>query len=270
MNDLLLLIESSGPLAHVGLAVRRGGDWVAVAEAPEIGSAEASDQPPMQHTALLLPLMRQVLAKAPPLAAEGYDTLTPDGHLDLRRTAFARLSAVAVSSGPGSYTALRAGLSSAKGLCLALGIPLLKCDTLRGLAMEAQAIDEPTGSASQGRVAALLFARRDEVYYGVYEADGRVAVAPGVAKLTAEWVSSLMALGVTTVCGPDEGVLESFCESLTDGLRGQVTARTTPLSGANLLSECRLRIANSDYDDLAAVTPDYLRAPHITQPRTRG
>ena len=44
------------------------------------------------------------------------------------------LSAVAVSKGPGSYTGLRIGISTAKGLCFTLGIPLISIDTLEALA----------------------------------------------------------------------------------------------------------------------------------------
>ena len=44
------------------------------------------------------------------------------------------LSAIAISSGPGSYTGLRIGTSTAKGLCYALGIPLISINTLEVLA----------------------------------------------------------------------------------------------------------------------------------------
>ena len=50
--------------------------------------------------------------------------------------------AVAVSAGPGSYTGLRIGVSSAKGLCYALGVPLIAVDTLQTIVVEAKIIDE--------------------------------------------------------------------------------------------------------------------------------
>src|SRR6476620_6551204 len=46
---------------------------------------------------------------------------------------FTDLNAIAVSKGPGSYTGLRIGVSAAKGLCYALGIPLIAVDTLQVL-----------------------------------------------------------------------------------------------------------------------------------------
>ena len=50
------------------------------------------------------------------------------------------LDAVAVSKGPGSYTGLRIGVSSAKGLCFALDIPLIATNTLEALAMKRNAV----------------------------------------------------------------------------------------------------------------------------------
>lgn len=48
------------------------------------------------------------------------------------------LSAVSVTSGPGSYTGLRIGVSTAKGLCYALGIPLLSVNALESIAVQAR------------------------------------------------------------------------------------------------------------------------------------
>jgi tRNA threonylcarbamoyladenosine biosynthesis protein TsaB len=47
---------------------------------------------------------------------------------------FSQLSAVSVSKGPGSFTGLRIGVSTAKGLSFALGIPLIGIDTLESMA----------------------------------------------------------------------------------------------------------------------------------------
>ncbi|MEY5044524.1 MAG: hypothetical protein RJA19_1751 [Bacteroidota bacterium] len=70
--------------------------------------------------------------------------------------------AVAVSAGPGSYTGLRIGLSTAKGIAHALGKPLLMLDTLEVLCCRAE------GEGRRGPVLAVLDARRNEVYAAVF------------------------------------------------------------------------------------------------------
>ena len=71
------------------------------------------------------------------------------------------LSAISVSKGPGSYTGLRIGVSSAKGLCFALGIPLISVDTLDAFAHQIE--------ISDGFIIPLIDARRMEVYSSVYD-----------------------------------------------------------------------------------------------------
>lgn len=73
------------------------------------------------------------------------------------------LVAVAVSQGPGSYTGLRIGVSAAKGLCYALGIPLIAVDTLKALAVQVK--------AESGLIIPMLDARRMEVYSAVFSVD---------------------------------------------------------------------------------------------------
>ncbi|TRX26588.1 tRNA (adenosine(37)-N6)-threonylcarbamoyltransferase complex dimerization subunit type 1 TsaB [Flavobacterium franklandianum] len=73
---------------------------------------------------------------------------------------FQDLSAIAVSQGPGSYTGLRIGVSAAKGLCYALGIPLIAVDTLQVLASQVK--------VSNGLIIPMLDARRMEVYSAIF------------------------------------------------------------------------------------------------------
>jgi tRNA threonylcarbamoyladenosine biosynthesis protein TsaB len=73
------------------------------------------------------------------------------------------LCAVAVSQGPGSYTGLRIGVSAAKGLCFALGIPLLAIDTLKVLASQVK--------VDSGFIVPMLDARRMEVYSAIFNAN---------------------------------------------------------------------------------------------------
>ncbi|MBC3846147.1 tRNA (adenosine(37)-N6)-threonylcarbamoyltransferase complex dimerization subunit type 1 TsaB [Winogradskyella echinorum] len=70
------------------------------------------------------------------------------------------IDAIAVSKGPGSYTGLRIGVSSAKGLCFALNKPLIAISTLVSLAHQLQ-IDN-------GLIIPMLDARRMEVYSAIY------------------------------------------------------------------------------------------------------
>ncbi|WP_053970451.1 tRNA (adenosine(37)-N6)-threonylcarbamoyltransferase complex dimerization subunit type 1 TsaB [Mangrovimonas sp. ST2L15] len=73
------------------------------------------------------------------------------------------LAAVAVSKGPGSYTGLRIGVSTAKGICYALNIPLIAVSTLKVLAVQVE--------NSQGLIVPMLDARRMEVYSTVLDSD---------------------------------------------------------------------------------------------------
>lgn len=73
---------------------------------------------------------------------------------------FSDLAAIAVSQGPGSYTGLRIGVSAAKGLCYALGIPLIAIDTLQTLASQI--------TVSDGLIIPMIDARRMEVYSAVF------------------------------------------------------------------------------------------------------
>ena len=74
------------------------------------------------------------------------------------------INAVAVSMGPGSYTGLRIGVSAAKGLCYALGIPLIAVDTLEVMARRISV-------ASSELIIPMIDARRMEVYNGVYDSN---------------------------------------------------------------------------------------------------
>ena len=75
------------------------------------------------------------------------------------------LSAVSVASGPGSYTGLRIGVSTAKGLCYALEIPLIAVDSLISLATIANE------KHVEMNLCALIDARRMEEFNGIYSSD---------------------------------------------------------------------------------------------------
>jgi tRNA threonylcarbamoyladenosine biosynthesis protein TsaB len=73
-----------------------------------------------------------------------------------------QLSAIAVSAGPGSYTGLRVGMATAKGLCYALSVPLITVDTLQ---MMASAVKEPLTDL----LCPMIDARRQEVFTAIFD-----------------------------------------------------------------------------------------------------
>lgn len=73
------------------------------------------------------------------------------------------LKAIAVSHGPGSYTGLRIGVSTAKGLCYALEIPLIAIDTLTSLTNQVKHND--------GLIVPMIDARRMEVYSAIFNSN---------------------------------------------------------------------------------------------------
>ncbi|MCI4670333.1 MAG: tRNA (adenosine(37)-N6)-threonylcarbamoyltransferase complex dimerization subunit type 1 TsaB [Bacteroidia bacterium] len=75
------------------------------------------------------------------------------------------IDAIAVSKGPGSYTGLRVGVSSAKGLCLALGKPLLALDSLEILARQVEVMARQLDAF----ICPMIDARRMEVYTASYD-----------------------------------------------------------------------------------------------------
>lgn len=128
---LLVSIESSTTLCSV--ALHNDGALVGALQNEEANQAAG----------WLAPAIQQLLQQAGVQAAD--------------------VMGVAVSAGPGSYTGLRVGVATAKGLAFGLGIPLLAVETLRLLA--SQVVDDhPPGSL----ICPMLDARREEVYCAVY------------------------------------------------------------------------------------------------------
>ena len=89
-------------------------------------------------------------------------TLMPmiDEVVKITETDLNSLDAIAVSAGPGSFTGLRIGSATAKGLCLALDKPLIHVPTLDAMAYNFY--------GSRDLIVPIMDARRDQVYTGIY------------------------------------------------------------------------------------------------------
>jgi tRNA threonylcarbamoyladenosine biosynthesis protein TsaB len=156
------------------------------------------------------------------------------------------VGAVGGVHGPGSFTGVRVGLSAAKGLCEALGVPLVAVSRLAVLARRAEA---PTGA----HVHALLDAGRGEFYWGLYDAGERAREA----LLTREEVLAMVA------SGKDSGVSKNSvvaCEPLVAQSVAALAPQLVAEPGAEDAWPLVLsRIEGGDFDDLARLEANYLR-----------
>ncbi|NHA07270.1 tRNA (adenosine(37)-N6)-threonylcarbamoyltransferase complex dimerization subunit type 1 TsaB [Mucilaginibacter sp. HC2] len=99
-------------------------------------------------------------------------TLFIDELVALANLTYDNLDAIAVSSGPGSYTGLRIGVSTAKGLCFALDKPLIAIETLEAMAYGIIHSDDFT--VDEGALLCpMIDARRMEVYCALFDAHGQ-------------------------------------------------------------------------------------------------
>jgi len=141
------------------------------------------------------------------------------GMLRRNRLELAAVDCFAAASGPGSFTGVRVGLACVKGLAEALGKPAAAVSNLRAMA---------SFGAAPLR-AAVLDARRGEVYGAVYDAFGKLAAPETVAPFPA-WLASLPAGEIEFVCGGSPPLLPPL-----DGTRfahARVTAAPPALAAA--------------------------------------
>ena len=91
---------------------------------------------------------------------------------------FSNIDRVAVTTGPGSFTGLRVGLSAARGIALAIEKPIVGVSTLSAYAVPHIAGNSPV------RVVAAIDARHEHVYLQVFGPGGRTVAAPRLATLS--------------------------------------------------------------------------------------
>ncbi|MGY4384466.1 tRNA threonylcarbamoyladenosine biosynthesis protein TsaB [Pedobacter sp. UYP24] len=94
-------------------------------------------------------------------------TLFVQDVMEQAQASFSDLDAIAVSKGPGSYTGLRIGVSTAKGFCFALDKPLIAIDTLKMMA-QGFMLQNPD---YKGLICPMIDARRMEVFTAIYNTD---------------------------------------------------------------------------------------------------
>jgi tRNA threonylcarbamoyladenosine biosynthesis protein TsaB len=120
-----------------------------------------------------------------------------------------QLDAIAVSEGPGSYTGLRVGLASAKGLCYALEKPLITINTLQLIAVAA--IQEKAAQASDYWYVPMIDARRMEVFTAIYDATLTMMEAPSAKVLDESSFLSIFSNKSLIFCGSGSKKFQGIC-----------------------------------------------------------
>lgn len=166
------------------------------------------------------------------------------------------LMAVAVSEGPGSYTGLRIGASSAKGICYALDIPLIAVNTL-------QAMAKGLSDHVDGLLCPMLDARRMEVYAAVFQNDGRElkATQPIILddKSFAEFLSNQRVTFFGDGSSKFKGVIQNKNAHFIDVF----------VPDAEFVGQLAFdKLQRQEFEDLAYFEPFYLKEFRATKPKS--
>ena len=163
------------------------------------------------------------------------------------------LKAIAVSKGPGSYTGLRIGVSTAKGLCYALEIPLISVDTLQVLAKKV--------SIENGLIVPMIDARRMEVYSAVFDAN-HTKIMEVQAEVLAEESYAEMTEAVYFI-----GDCQEKCQTvLTKSIFHFLPEIVYP--SANEMSSLSFeKFTKNEFEDVAYFEPFYLKDFMIAKPK---
>lgn len=186
-------------------------------------------------------------------------TLLIEACLQQSQCKLSDLDAIAVSIGPGSYTSLRVGLSTAKGLCYGLNVPLMPIDSLSIIA--AGMIQEQLYT-SETLYIPMIDARRMEVYAAVYAASGEVLEKPSAIILSAESFKDYFDRGISLVFAGNGAPKFSPVVSSSFAHFSQVRSNATHMPD---LAEKAFQ--QKAFADVAYVEPFYLKPPNITVPK---
>lgn len=160
------------------------------------------------------------------------------------------LKAIAVGSGPGSYTGLRIGVSAAKGLAFALQIPLIAVNTLQTMSAVAAA-----KSSAADLFCPMLDARRMEVYTAIYDKN----LNP--VKETSAWIIAEDNLAFfntgKSICFFGDGMLK--CKAFLKQIENAIFIEDVVPSSLALAQLSYQKYGKSQFEDLAYFEPFYLK-----------
>lgn len=182
-------------------------------------------------------------------------------------TDLSSLKAIAISKGPGSYTGLRIGVSTAKGLCYALNIPLLSVPTLQAMShgMIERYIKLGNTDIADVIFCPMIDARRMEVYYSLYNSSNQEIQPTSAEIITAESFNSLLNTNKVIFFG--DGAAK--CNTLINHTNAVFIDNINP-SSADMLDLAYKKFTNKEFENLAYFEPFYLKEFIAKKPVVKG
>lgn len=223
---LLLHIESSGQICSV--CISRGADVLCLKKTEEA----------FQHTEYITLLIAECVKEV---------------GINLKD-----LDAVSISRGPGSYTSLRVGTATAKGICYALDKPLIEVDTLESLALAAF---QKTGKKTF--YCPMIDARRMEVYTAVFDENQSLLFDYHALIVTEEAFSAYRKNSNKKIILCGDGAQKTL--DILPAMDFEYVE--IDCSAAWLVPIALAKFKKGEFADVAYFSPFYLKSPNITKPK---
>lgn len=176
-------------------------------------------------------------------------TLYIEEVMQMAGKSFEALDAVAVSKGPGSYTGLRIGVATAKGLSFGLNKPLIAINTLSSMA---------TGAAKTYKelnfFCPMLDARRMEVYTAIYNHQGEALIPTAAVILNEKYLENQLDISEILFFGDGALKFKEICSH-----RNAKFDLDLAPSAANMIALSYRNYTQAQFEDLAYFEPFYLK-----------
>lgn len=156
------------------------------------------------------------------------------------------LQAIAVTIGPGSYTGLRVGLSSAKGLCFALNIPLIAINTLEMMAFATKEIEADL-------LCPLIDARRMEVFMAIYNKQLKEVIEPKAMIVVSTTFDLLLQAGKIVFSGNGSNKIKAIIQ------HPHAIFTDIKATADNMRELSEKKLTAKDFADTAYIEPFYIK-----------
>lgn len=226
MDSDVLILQLNTALNQASISLSRNGELI----------NELVNDDQHEHAGFIQPAIKELLSQA--------------------NVTLHELSAVAVMNGPGSYTGLRVGLSSAKGICFTLDIPLICINTLEWIAFGNIRKDTDL-------ICPMIDARRMEVFTSVFDHEMNVVIPPTAMVLDGESFSDELLRHRILFCGNGASKWNTFISN-DNAYFGE------EIQDASHFSRLAFKtFRKNQFADLNNCEPYYLKAFYSTQGQTK-